>query len=66
FCNAALRRRRRAAPALSVGLHFHWRELRSVFSTAASKARFQLQAVDATACTKNKQFKPAVCATSAG
>jgi hypothetical protein len=39
-------------------------ELTSVEFTAATKEYSNLLAVDATAVTKNKQFKPAVCATS--
>ena len=34
--------------------------------TAASNSGFELASGDATAITKNKQFKPAVCVTSAG
>jgi hypothetical protein len=34
--------------------------------TSASSAYTELALADATAVTKNKQFKPAVCATSAG
>jgi hypothetical protein len=34
--------------------------------TDARNRRTQIAEVDATDCTKNKQFKPAVCATSAG
>jgi hypothetical protein len=43
----------------------HSLELRSVDFTAAAEDNFFLRAGDATACRKNKQFKPAVCATSA-
>jgi hypothetical protein len=41
-------------------------ELGSVDFTAAAEDNFFLRAGDATACTKNKHFKLAVCATSAG
>ena len=44
----------------------HRAKLRSVDFTAAAKDRSSLRSVDATADPKNKQFKPAVCATSAG